>query len=398
MLRSRSPRPTSRSPAAATAPSPTPPSTASPSSSCRCRARPRTTSATTPRRSPRRRRGLGAEGDAAGSSAPGAPCSTPDAARRGRRGRPRRSPEGGARALLDTLTPLARAPRARPAGAERDPPLPLHGHRRRQHAGPRPLVPRRGLPRLRLRRGRRSRARALRADGIDAVVGHDPRHLEDDVDVLVTTMAVPRGHPEVVRAHELGLDVRLRIELLAELFRRRQAIGITGTHGKSTTTGMAAALMIAAGVDPSVQVGAALPGLVGNMRHGGGPHLVAEVDESDPGFADLRRPRRGRDQPRGRPRGRRVRRAPQLPRHPRRPRGGRPALRRAGRARALLRRLAGPGRAPRRPPERAPLRHRGRRDYRVEDLALRAGGASSRCSCPTAAAPRSGWRCPASTT
>jgi UDP-N-acetylmuramate--alanine ligase len=127
----------------------------------------------------------------------------------------------------------------------------------------------------------------LRADGIDAVVGHDPAHLDADVDVLVTTMAVPRGHPEVVRAHALGLDVRLRIELLGELFRRRQAIGITGTHGKSTTTGMAAALMIAAGADPSVQLGAALPGLVGNMRHGGGPHLVAEVDESDPGFADL---------------------------------------------------------------------------------------------------------------
>ncbi len=128
---------------------------------------------------------------------------------------------------------------------------------------------------------------ALRADGIAALVGHDPRHVEMDVDVLVTTMAVPRDHLEVLRARELGIDVRLRIELLAELFRRRQAIGITGTHGKSTTTGMAAALMIAAGADPSVQLGAALPGLVGNMRHGGGPHLVAEVDESDPGFANL---------------------------------------------------------------------------------------------------------------
>ena len=129
---------------------------------------------------------------------------------------------------------------------------------------------------------------ALRADGIPVAVGHDPRHLEAGVDVLVTTMAVPRDHPEVRRAHELGLAVRPRIELLADLFDRRRAIGITGTHGKSTTTGMAASLLLAAEVDPSIQLGASLPGLVGNMRHGAGPHLVAEVDESDPGFAALR--------------------------------------------------------------------------------------------------------------
>lgn len=128
---------------------------------------------------------------------------------------------------------------------------------------------------------------ALRADGIAAYTGHDPHHVEAGVDVLVTSMAVPRDHPEVVRARELGIPVRLRIELLADLFRRRQAIGITGTHGKSTTTGMTATLMLAAGADPSVQVGATLPGLRGNVRYGAGPHLVAEVDESDPGFADL---------------------------------------------------------------------------------------------------------------
>jgi UDP-N-acetylmuramate--alanine ligase len=128
----------------------------------------------------------------------------------------------------------------------------------------------------------------LRADGIDTAVGHDPSHVEDGVDVLVTTMAVPRDHPEVLRAHELGVLVRPRIDVLADLFARRHAIGITGTHGKSTTTGMAATLLLAAGVDPSIQLGASLPGLTGNMRHGAGRFLVAEVDESDPGFATLR--------------------------------------------------------------------------------------------------------------
>lgn len=129
---------------------------------------------------------------------------------------------------------------------------------------------------------------ALRAEGIPVAVGHDPCHLDDDVDLLVTTMAVPRDHPEVLRAHATSVTVRPRIDLLGDLFARRQAIGVTGTHGKSTTTGMLATLLLAAGVDPSVQLGAALPGLVGNVRHGLGPHLVAEVDESDPGFAALR--------------------------------------------------------------------------------------------------------------
>jgi UDP-N-acetylmuramate--alanine ligase len=128
----------------------------------------------------------------------------------------------------------------------------------------------------------------LRADGIATAVGHDPRHVEAGVDVLVTTMAVPRDHPEVLRARELGIAVRPRIDVLADLFVRRHAIGVTGTHGKSTTTAMAATLLLAAGVDPSIQLGAALPGLVGNMRHGAGRFLVAEVDESDPGFATLR--------------------------------------------------------------------------------------------------------------
>jgi len=129
---------------------------------------------------------------------------------------------------------------------------------------------------------------ALRLDGIPVAVGHDAGHVERDVDLLVTTMAVPRDHPEVRRAHELGVTVRPRIDLLGDLFARRQTIGVTGTHGKSSTSGMLATLLLAAGVDPSIQLGASLPGLVGNMRHGQGPHLVAEVDESDPGFAGLR--------------------------------------------------------------------------------------------------------------
>ena len=129
--------------------------------------------------------------------------------------------------------------------------------------------------------------RSLRTLGLQVWHGHDPRHLDHDVDTLVTTMAVPFDHPEVQRARALGLRVVPRIDLLAELFARRSAIGITGTHGKSTTTGLTATLVMAAGIDPSVHIGATLAGLPYNVRYGRGALLVAEVDESDPGFARL---------------------------------------------------------------------------------------------------------------
>lgn len=126
----------------------------------------------------------------------------------------------------------------------------------------------------------------LRDLGIGVEIGHSPDHLEG-VHTLVHTMAVAEHHPEVAAAKARGLRTVKRIELLGDLFRRRRAIAVTGTHGKSTTTGMLATVFLALGDDPSVQIGANLPAIGGNARYGAGPDLVAEVDESDPGFADL---------------------------------------------------------------------------------------------------------------
>ena len=135
--------------------------------------------------------------------------------------------------------------------------------------------------------GDSSTLEALRAEGITVHRGHSPDHL-NGVDVLVGTMAVADSEAEWIAAERSDLSAIKRIELLAELFERREAIGISGTHGKSTTTGMAAAIFIGCEVDPSVQIGAHLPETKGNVRFGRGPHLVAEVDESDPGFANLK--------------------------------------------------------------------------------------------------------------
>jgi len=132
----------------------------------------------------------------------------------------------------------------------------------------------------------------LRNDGIDVHVGHDPGHLADAVDLLVSTMAVPNENipgssAELEAADALGIKSIKRIDLLARLFRERSAIAVTGSHGKSSITGMLATIFVELADDPSVQIGANLPLIGGNMRHGRGPQLVAEVDESDPGFAGL---------------------------------------------------------------------------------------------------------------
>jgi len=126
----------------------------------------------------------------------------------------------------------------------------------------------------------------LRLAGIDAHTGHHPEHLRG-VDQLISSMAIPDDHPEMAAARRQGIPTRKRIELLGDIFELRQAIAVTGTHGKSTTSGMIAALALAVADDPSVQLGASLPAIGGNMRYGRGPQLIAEVDESDPGFAEL---------------------------------------------------------------------------------------------------------------
>lgn len=126
----------------------------------------------------------------------------------------------------------------------------------------------------------------LRQAGIPCYEGHDPAHL-DGVDLVVSSMAVADDHPELMAARARGIPCRKRIELLAELFRQHRTIGVTGTHGKSTTTAMIASIFVAAGRDPSVQLGAMLPVIGGNVAIGCGPELIAEVDESDPGFGAL---------------------------------------------------------------------------------------------------------------
>jgi UDP-N-acetylmuramate--alanine ligase len=128
----------------------------------------------------------------------------------------------------------------------------------------------------------------LEARGVRVYLGHDASHITADVDVLVTSTAINSKEPEVRAALEQGKRVIRRIELLDEMMREAQSIGVTGTHGKTSTTSMIAHVFMKAGVDPTVVVGGELEVIGGNARRGTGPHFIAEIDESDAYFQRMR--------------------------------------------------------------------------------------------------------------
>lgn len=107
-------------------------------------------------------------------------------------------------------------------------------------------------------------------------------------DVVVTSTAIPADNPEVVAAKEAHVPVIQRAEMLAELMRlKKYGIAVAGSHGKTSTTSMVAAILAEAGLDPTVVVGGKVHGLGSNAKLGGGEFLVAEADESDGSFLKL---------------------------------------------------------------------------------------------------------------
>ena len=128
--------------------------------------------------------------------------------------------------------------------------------------------------------------RHLRELGATVAIGHSPDNV-GAVQVLVKSTAVGDDNPEVIAARMKGIPVIPRAEMLAELMRLRQGIAIAGTHGKTTTTSMAAEVFDAAGKDPTVIIGGRLNAYGTNARLGTGQYLVAEADESDGSFLCL---------------------------------------------------------------------------------------------------------------
>src|SRR3954468_12395448 len=120
----------------------------------------------------------------------------------------------------------------------------------------------------------------LRAAGIDARAGHDPANVPDGADVVLST-AVGADNPERLAALERGLRVLSRADLLAELTALRRVIAVAGAHGKTTTTSMAAHVLLRCGLDPGYLIGGSLRTTGTNAAWGTGEWLVVEADESD---------------------------------------------------------------------------------------------------------------------
>ncbi|MXQ06547.1 UDP-N-acetylmuramate--L-alanine ligase [Alphaproteobacteria bacterium GH1-50] len=116
--------------------------------------------------------------------------------------------------------------------------------------------------------------------------GQKAENLEG-AEVIVISSAIKRGNPELDEARRLGLPVVRRAEMLAELMRLRSNIAVAGTHGKTTTTTMVAALLDAGGIDPTVINGGIIHAYGSNARVGAGEWMVVEADESDGTFNRL---------------------------------------------------------------------------------------------------------------
>jgi UDP-N-acetylmuramate--alanine ligase len=126
----------------------------------------------------------------------------------------------------------------------------------------------------------------LRKRGIPVAIGQKAENLGDAA-VVVTSTAIRKDNPEVVAAYERRIPVVRRAEMLAELMRLKSTVAVAGTHGKTTTTSMVAAMLDAGGIDPTVINGGIINAYGSNARLGSSDWMVVEADESDGSFLRL---------------------------------------------------------------------------------------------------------------
>ncbi len=126
----------------------------------------------------------------------------------------------------------------------------------------------------------------LRKNGIEVAIGHQASNV-GVAQVVVVSSAVKPDNPELVEARARYLPIVRRAEMLAELMRFKSCVAVGGTHGKTTTTSIVAALLDAGGFDPTVINGGIINAYGTNARLGKGDWMVVESDESDGTFVKL---------------------------------------------------------------------------------------------------------------
>ncbi len=127
--------------------------------------------------------------------------------------------------------------------------------------------------------------KALRDLGAKITIGHSSENVPENATVIVST-AIRENNPELIRAKELGLKIYHRSDMLNEISKSAQEankifIGFSGTHGKTTTSGLCSYILDKAGFEPSFVDGGIVPELHTNAQHKGGKYFIAELDESD---------------------------------------------------------------------------------------------------------------------
>jgi UDP-N-acetylmuramate--alanine ligase len=133
---------------------------------------------------------------------------------------------------------------------------------------------------------RSSTTQRLQAAGASIVYSHDSANI-DGADAVVISSAVKADNPEVIAARSRRIPVVPRAVMLAELMRLKKGIAIAGTHGKTTTTSLAASVLAAGAMDPTFVIGGRLNSAGANAQLGQGEWIVVEADESDASFLNL---------------------------------------------------------------------------------------------------------------
>src|SRR5438270_5768829 len=126
----------------------------------------------------------------------------------------------------------------------------------------------------------------LEALRISVTKGHSPDHVNGARELVVTS-AMPKNHPEILRARELGIPITRRAEALGRAVGGGKLVGIAGTHGKTTTTVMTTSVLAAAGLKPTGIAGGRVAEWKGNLRYEGEDLFVVEADEYDRSFLTL---------------------------------------------------------------------------------------------------------------